>query len=102
MTGENRFVLSIYSKLLGQPLGQSQLDIIIRNCKDKVTIQDFRQLTNLGIPIISMRLFTKQKVIEHIFKEVTEFIPIAGTLNFRQYKKAVNKLKKAIAKSLKI
>lgn len=77
MTGSNKYVLSIYSRwMLGQQLTQSRLDLILQKCRDHLSNQDIRQLSNTGVPVAYLKSQTKQEVLDHILNEVKEFIPI--------------------------
>lgn len=103
MTGSNKYVLSIYSRwMTGQQLNKSRLDLTLQQCQDHLSNQDIRQLINTGVPVAYLKLQTKQEVLDHILNEVKEFIPIARNLNFRQSTKAINRLRKAMIKSIKI
>lgn len=101
MTGLNKYVLSIYSRwMLGQQLNEYRLDLILQQCRDHLSNQDIRQLSNTGVPVAYLKLQTKQEVLNHILNEVKEFIPVLQ--DRRKTQKAFNRLGRAILQSLKI
>ena len=101
MTGNNKYVLSIYSKwLLNRSLEESKLDLILMQCRDELTMQDIRQFSNIGIPVVSLNLKIKQGVLDYILHEVKEAIPVLQNRPLRKSQKAFDRLGKAITKQI--
>ncbi len=93
MTGNNKYVLSVYSKwILYKDLKESRLHFILLKCQENLTIQDIRQLDNIGIPVSCLKLTTKQEVLDYILNEVKEFVPYIQPKGIRRIPKAVQRI----------
>ena len=101
MTGNNKYVLSVYSKwVLNQSLSESRLDTILMQCRETLHNRDIMQFSNIGVPVAYLKLKTKQEVLDYILNEVRETIPVLQER--RKTQKAFNRLGRAITKQTRL
>lgn len=99
MTGNNKYVLSVYSKAsLNMSLSESRLDLILMQCQETLHNRDIMQLSSIGVPVGYLKLSTKKQVLDYILNEVKESVPFLQERMKTQ--KAFNRLGRAITKQI--
>ena len=96
MTGNNKFVLSVYSEIVRCEYSKVYSTFVFMH--DVLQEQDKFRLMDIGVPCGDMQ--TKQEAMDYVLITVKEFVPILQKR--RKYIKAVRDFKRVIKKKLQI
>lgn len=98
MTGKNKYVLSIYAKMIMADASRLQTDL--RMCHNVLSKYDIYRLLEYGIPVVSDGISTKEKVYEYIYNTVIEYAPYANKSILRRLFKATDMLQRTLLSAI--